>query len=193
MLLYWINLTMVPVWAILYKFLRIKNERNLLIVLFIQLYLILAFRNPSVGIDSIPYINIFERTKRHSFFDFSFSRHEPGYLFFNKMLGFIDSHQIFIAIMAFIPLIMIFRFISKESKIIWLSIFLFITLGFYTNTFNWMRQIIAMALVATSYSYLKNENKKGFFIYVFLATLFHVSAIAFLIVYFVRKIKDRKS
>lgn len=188
MFIYWLNLIMIIVWTIILKIFRVNNKHALLSILFLQLYLILALRSPFVGADTNGYINQFERTKTFPFFDFGFSRYEPGYLLLNKALFFIENHQFFIAVMAFIPLFLIFKFISKESELVWLSVFLFITLGFYTDTFNLFRQIIAMALVATSYTYIKKSEAKMFFLLVLSAALFHITALSFLPIYFFRQI-----
>lgn len=189
MLIYWINLIVLLLWVVLFKVSGIKNNRIILSAFFLELYFILAFRDPSVGADTESYIHLFELTKEYSFFNFSFSRHEPGYILLNKILGsFVDNHQIFIAIMGFIVLFLFFRVIYNESKIQWLSVFLFITLGFYTYTFSLFRLIIAMSLVFTSYQFIIRNEAKKFFITIIIASLFHISALVFLPVYFLRRI-----
>jgi hypothetical protein len=189
MAIYFINLLLILFWTIILKIINNKNRNAIIFILFIQLYLLLALRAPTVGVDTYGYINLFNRSKLFPFWEFGYSRHEWGYLFLNKILSFVDSEQVFVAILAFIPLYIFFKFISRESKMPWLSIYLFITLGFYTNTFNLLRQVIAISIITISYKYLKENNLKKFCIWVIIASLFHISALAFLPIYFVRNNK----
>lgn len=190
MLIYWVNLCLVFIWTLGFKIFNKTSSQKLMNILFIQLLLLLVLRDYSVGSDTAAYISLFERINLYPFFNFDISRHEAGYILLNKIIGlFTQNKQIFISVMAFFPLMLFFRFIKKESKIKWLSVVLFITLGFYTNTFNWFRQIIAMALIVNSIEYVKTNQFKKFIGITIIASLFHFTALAFIPIYFIRNIR----
>lgn len=188
MYIYWLNLFFVIVWAAISKLTGDKYYRIVHWMIFIQMYLLVCLRDLSVGSDTINYIWWFETSKTFPFWDFEYSRHESGYLLFNKVLSFIDNPQLFLAIVGFIPLFIVFRFIQKESRIPWLSVYLFITLGFYADVFNLFRQILALSCIIISYRYLKKNSLWKFALWTLAASLFHISGLAFIAVYF---IKDR--
>lgn len=188
MLIYWINIFLVMLWAIIIVLTKKKYLKIIYWFVFIQLYFLVAFRDFSVGSDTEVYVWWFETTKTVSFWDFDYSRHEKGYILFNKLLAFVNNPQVFIAITGFIPLFIIFKFIKKESKIPFLSIYLFITLGFYSDIFNLFRQIIALTFIIVSYKYLKEEKLWRFVGSILIASLFHISALAFLVIYFVKNL-----
>lgn len=190
MLIYWANLFFVFIWTLGFKIFNKTSSQKLMSILFIQLFLILAVRDYSVGSDTTAYISLFERINIYPFLNFNISRHEFGYILLNKIIGlFTQNKQLFISIIAFLPLVLIFRFIKRESKIKWLTVVLFITLGFYTNSFNWFRQIIAMALIVNSIEYVKTNQLKKFIGITILASLFHITALVFIPIYFIKNIK----
>ncbi|SEO25293.1 EpsG family protein [Amphibacillus marinus] len=191
MVIYWLNLSAVIVWAFILGRHQgsMKNRKALSIVLFVQLFLILALRSIYVGADVLNYISNFEYINSVNFMDFDF-RFESGYVLLNKLMGFFTLNQnIFVAVNAFISLLLFFFFIHKESRIVWLSIFLFITLGFYTNLFNLFRQAIALGVVVNSYQLLRKGNFKLYFFVILIASSFHLSSLIFMPVYFFRNLK----
>lgn len=186
MAIYLINLVLILFEAFFLKILKIPKatcKKIFIIVTFLQLYLLLALRDSYVGTDLNTYLSFFERSKLESFWNFDFARYEIGYVLLNKLLSFINNEQIFIGVISFIPIFVIFRFIYRESKIIWLSIFLFITLGFFTNSFNIIRQMFAMSIITISYKYLVNNNFKRFIVTVLIASCFHNTALIFIPIY----------
>ena len=63
------------------------------------------------------------------------------------------------------------------------SFLLYFTLGFYTNTFNNVRQSIALSICFLSIEFLLNRNFRKFCLTVIIAAMFHYSAVFFLILY----------
>ncbi|TSB48566.1 EpsG family protein [Alkalicoccobacillus porphyridii] len=189
MLFYWFNLFFIILLSIISITGKQKVYKIIHWIMFVQLYLIIALRDFSVGSDTYNYIWWFERAKEFAFWDFQYSRHEPGYLFINKIFSFIQEPQLFVAIIGIIPLFIIFKFIANESKMAWLSVYLFITLGFYSDLFNLFRQMLALSCILVSYKYLNQNKSIKFVITILIASLFHISALGFIIVYFVKKYK----
>lgn len=106
----------------------------------------------------------------------------PGFWIINtiiKTLGF--TSQDFLMFYAIITLGIYLWFIRKYADNIWLSIFLFFTMGCYTFTMAAIKQCVAVAfcLVATD-RYLQNK-KISFILWVLLASTFHPYSLMYLI------------
>ncbi|MBY0097327.1 EpsG family protein [Mesobacillus maritimus] len=188
MLIYWLNLLFLLIWSLL-AILSNKLSRVFYSLIFLQLLLLLVLRSNTVGSDTNAYLALFEKGKSFPFWDFEYSRSEVGYLFLNKLLSFVESGQLVLMVFATIPMLIFFRSILKESKIPWLSLYLFITIGLYALVFNILRQVIAMAMIFVSFKYLVKNDFKRFFVLVAIASLFHASALIFLLTYFFRNMK----
>lgn len=81
--------------------------------------------------------------------------------------------------------------IKKLSINYYYSLLIFITFGFYTFFFNGLRQGIAMAFCFFSLPYLIEKRLIPYFILVFIAFMFHVSAVIMVPVYFLVNLKVR--
>src|SRR5690606_19464441 len=88
--------------------------------------------------------------------------------------------------------ISIYLFVIKRfSNNYILSVFIYITFGFYTFLFNGLRQGIAMAVCFLALPYLINKNKLKYFLLIVIASLFHTSAWVMLPFYFLVHMKLR--
>ena len=115
---------------------------------------------------------------------------EPGY----GVLAWIATRfindgaaAIFIASLVTIslPLIVIYRYSDK----LLLPVFLYITIGCWSGSFNGVRQYLAASILLCGYKALRERNIFKYCLIVFLAFLFHRSAIVALLLYFVTKRK----
>lgn len=109
----------------------------------------------------------------------------PGFWVVNtivKTIGF--STQSFLMFYAIITVGIYLWFIRKYSDNIWLSVFLFFTMGCYTFTMAAIKQCVAVAfcLVATD-RYLQNK-KISFVLWVLIASTFHPYSLMYLIIPF---------
>lgn len=107
----------------------------------------------------------------------------PGFWVVNtiiKTLGF--STQSFLMLYAVLTVGIYLWFIRKYSDNIWLSVFLFFTMGCYTFTMAAIKQCVAVAfcLVATD-RYLQNK-KISFVLWVLIASTFHPYSLMYLII-----------
>lgn len=167
------------------------GKRSRLICFWICICLLMflhGFRAATVGNDTIEYIRIFNEVKNGS--DFSMSRYELGYLWFNKILSYISSNPqiVFISSGIFIYY-SVGRFILKYSNYPWLSIILFLSYSFFTFFMGTIRQAIAISILLYSFKYLLNGNLCKFLIIVILASFFHITAVFFSFAYLSRYIK----
>ena len=163
-----------------------KMRKTLYCITLIFSFLVLVFR--SVGTDYLLYKGIFENIEF-----FNTSRFEPTMRLLMILVKTIFNDYFFLCfILGFITMFNFSRTINNNSKYITLSFFAFLTLGFYTKSFNVMKQMVAVSFIFASLPYINSRNFKMFFLNVILGGLFHTSALIFLPVYFVTLIKKEK-
>lgn len=95
------------------------------------------------------------------------------------------SFRGWITIIAAFDLLAILLHVKKYSNNYGLSFLMFLSLGYYFFMLCGLRQAIALALVLFAYDAGKKHRFRSFCILVFLAYLFHQSAIVFLPFYFI--------
>lgn len=157
--------------------------------------LICAFRGINVGSDTINYyLNNFSGEFSFDFMSSSsLIRMEFGFQLisdFITQVGLSPRWCVFIlAIITYVFLIMsAIRFYKLlGTNVIILSLLYFI-MGYYAMTFNISRQMAATSILLYGYSYLiQDNNKKGlFFVFLFIASSFHISSLFYMIVYFIQ-------
>jgi hypothetical protein len=184
----------------IYGFL-IKNKKLLISVISIQLFLILAFRDESLGVDVANYKEYYEFWSTLSFSEiikgFRFFSNsniiyglESGYVLLNWViakLGF--TFHSYLVIHAAICIFSFACFINRYSNVPWLSYAILICLGIYSYTFCILRQSLAVAFLLFSIKYISKKKFIKFLLLNILAILFHRVAIIFLPLYFISKIK----
>lgn len=168
---------------------RVKRNSYLILTFGVFIFLS-ALRSSNVGNDTSAYIRLFNDiaitgdVSRYSW------RYETGYLYLNKLLSLLSSNsQIIIIVTSIIIMCGFARFIYKYSNNLWLSVYLFFTLGYFGMSMNTIRLNIAIAIVLFSYDFLREKRLIKFIITVFLASLFHRTAIIFLLAWFITKLK----
>lgn len=106
----------------------------------------------------------------------------PGFNIFNtilKTIGF--STQDFLMIYAVVTVGIYFWFVRKYSDNIWLSVFLFFTMGCYTFTMAAIKQCVAVAFCLVGIDRLLREKKISFVFWILLASTFHPYSLMYLI------------
>lgn len=111
---------------------------------------------------------------------------EPGFSVLVWVLArlFGDSQSL-ILICAIITNISFVKFLYTHSEDFRLTMFLYISAGYYFTSMNIMRQYLAISILLFGFKYLETTQLKKFIIFVFGAFLFHKSAFIVLIVYFI--------
>lgn len=161
-------------------------------IYFIALILILfSGLRECVGTDFNMYKNIFYNLNNLE--NYYLGEIEKGYVLLNKVLYSINQHHriLFIGTSAMI-VGLIFNCIYKYSKNYLLSILLFIGMGYYHSSFNGIRQYIALAIFVYSIRFIINKNFKKYVICIFIAILFHNTAVMMLPIYFINRIRFNK-
>lgn len=157
----------------------------------LPLFFIMGFRDLSVGVDGFSYFrgyNIANSVGVVEYFQTKVT--EPGfYLLYRISYIFGDVQWLFI-LSAFITIFFFYKALSYDiDKVNFpLAIFIFSSTQYFYY-FGIMRMGIAVALVVFAYRYIIENNNRKFILFVFLASMFHYSALFALILLFLSKNK----
>ncbi|WP_227514005.1 EpsG family protein [Acinetobacter lactucae] len=154
---------------------------------FVPIFILILFfsiRDFTVGTDTITYTKFFRDGLAPQYYEFN-PEVEVGYQFVEYLILNITHNYFWLFF--FCSLIVVpsyFYIIKKYSTNYILSIFIFITFGLYNFFFNGLRQGIAIAICFLALPFLLDKKILKYFIFVFIASLFHVSAWVMLFFYF---------
>ncbi len=164
----------------------VKSRKEYCIWCFMLLFLMAGLRGDTVGGDLKRYLPEFYAVANSSFSRvFEEGYHEPGYVLFIKFLGMISSDsRSFLLGTSFVSLIGPFVLFKKCSTNIAVSVMLYYAMGYYTNTFNNVRQALALSIIFCVIPFLIERKFWKYLLGVILAATFHYSAIVMLVVYF---------
>ena len=164
----------------------VHNRINYCIWCFIPLLLLSALRGETVGGDLHNYLPEFYYVARtNSIIDgLRTGYHEPGYLLLIKLISLVSSdNRCYLVATSIISLIGPLVLIEKYSKNISVSVLLYFAMGFYTNTFNNVRQSMAISIIFCSIPFLINRCFWKYVIGTLLATSVHYSAFVMILIY----------
>lgn len=156
-------------------------RRSSLFLTALILALFSGLRDDSVGTDTLNYTRLFKSGLATT------EIFNPSEVAFQALAEFSiwlsPSYTIFLSLIAFIVIFFYFVGIVRLEKRFAIPLFLFITLGVYTFSFNGARQGIAAAICFSALPYLLERRPIQFFSLVFFASLFHVTALINLILW----------
>ncbi|EGT0695838.1 hypothetical protein GW966_08235, partial [Clostridium perfringens] len=157
--IYYFLLAVILILAFLTKDSEYKTYRNKFITILscILIFFIQALRHFTVGTDLEGYLNSLEVAKYYNFLQGEkLLNYELGYSLFCKFFSITNiSKQLYISIIALIIISLLGFIWLRYSKIPWLSIIIYITLGFFTFTFSGIRQSLALAITFFSFKYVE--------------------------------------
>ncbi len=157
------------------------------------LTLFAALRAKSVGIDYQMYEQYFN-AMREGGAGFLFSgenqyRVEWGYSLLNYLVSLVSGDiRVFMAVAALLIMGLTCLLIAKNSPSWWLSIFVFVSFGFYTNSLCFIRQSIATAIFLFAIPFLKQKKLLPYLGIVVLAASFHKALFVMVVLYFIAHI-----
>lgn len=153
------------------------------IVSFTTLLILSGMRGLNVGVDTEMFVRVFRNTPNGlADLDKYADRFEYGYRLFQCTIAeFTSDPHALLFLGALVTLILMYVVFYKESRLPWFSILMFMTLMFYYNSMNMMRQYIAIALTCTAIYCLTQDKKVAFVCFTIIAGLFHTSAYIVLI------------
>ena len=164
------------------------RARNVLLAAaLISMVTLAGVRNLTVGTDTENYVQFFEAiTDLPSALAMGIIDNEYGFWILNWAAHLIyDGYVSLLSLVAVIVCGCYMRSILNNSCNITISVFVFLTAGFYTFFFNGARQAIACAICALAIPHLINKKFKPYIFLIITAVLFHKTAIVMLPVYFV--------
>jgi len=151
-----------------------KHQLPVSLILLLMMLLMVGLRDLSIGRDTQSYIDKFMMDKNESF--------APELLFglMINLISFItDTPQVFILLITSLIYIPLFIIIRKEDINPSFALFIFIVASstYFFETFNLIRQSIAIVFLLYVYHYFKKEKYFLSLIFSLVSIMFHVSSI----------------
>jgi len=190
------------IYAVIFTIMLYFFEKDTSIVIPIVLLLLLdTFRAYTVGTDYMMYYNFYSWGAYASLLDnFDLSKiianfgqdksSELGWGILNS-LSYNIGLPFYVVNLFIITIILLFykSALYRQSPDMYLSIYLFLMLGFYYSTFNIMRQVVSIAIFVYSIRYIKEKKPGPYLFCCFFAFLFHTSALLLPFLYLIKYIK----
>ena len=181
-----------------------KKDKDFCVIAFFLVFAILALRSQNMGIDlsergeKIGYLGSFDKLNNLSWHQIirlkSFLNYERGYIIFNKFVGTIyNNKQFFLAVCAGISVFPVIWYIYRNSQVPLISVIIFLGMPVFMIFFSGVRQAIAIGITIFSMKFVEEKKLIKFIITVWFASLFHYSAILFLIAYPIYYLKLKPS
>lgn len=173
---------------------RVRGERNKKIVYGLSLLpsVIVAALRYNNGADYLMYLRMMKTYAVSGTWVDSFTSVkdiEIGFVVLLKFLNFLTQEYFLIfGIIALLIGAFVFAGIWTVSDYVVLSVYLFFAAGIYFDTFNGLRQFLAISIIFYAFQYLLKGNFRKYCIWVLFAALFHYSAVIMIPVYFIRKL-----
>ncbi|WP_274378996.1 EpsG family protein [Alkalihalophilus pseudofirmus] len=166
------------------------NPNYWIFLLMAPLFILVAFRDPSVGNDTLNYFWAFSNIAQENMFASSDSRFEIGYIFLVRLLSNLGFDYFgFQVVTTFFIYFAFGSFIRRYSINYSLSIFIFLTMNMFFDTMNITRSYLALSILLLSVKFIEEKKPIKFLLLVGVATLFHTSAIIFLLLYPLSKVQ----
>ena len=174
----------------------IRNNKAIFFSLTFLLIIVAAIRGLSVGTDTATYFDIFS-TINQPYSPYShYNNTEYIFVLWNKLFHNVLNYDLYL-ISVYTLIVSLFSYVIYKystSKI--LSLFLLIALGYYTGSFNVMRQYIAMAIMLYGMTTLNdttsNKPSYKFWILLLIAFFIHHSSLICTVLYFINKVSINK-
>lgn len=153
------------------------------------LFLIASFRSINFGSDTIGYVSRYISLTYVSLSELwtnvlSQTGKDPFFYLFAKLISLTGAnYQIWLAVMAGIFCLSISKLINNYSNEAYMSYVALISLGYFYFSLTGLRQTMALAMIVLSYKYLIDRKLLPFVVLVLIGSLFHSSALIFLIAY----------
>jgi hypothetical protein len=181
-LILWVGI--VSIFSLNIKDIQRRNKIVIIMCCF-GIFIIQALRAEFVGVDLIGYLRGYHIVKDINVFAGErLFNYEVGYILYSQVLSKLNiPNQLYLSIVALTIIVPLAYTWIKNSKMPALSIFMYITLGFFTFSFSGLRQSIAMAIIFFSFKYIQDRSLVKFLILIVLAMSFHTSAVIFVIAY----------
>lgn len=171
-----------------------KQQKTILLISCVYLFVLLSFRSPKIGTDTAGYCKTFLLYKNYSWNKVFSLGTNYGFFVFNKILSFIfpNSYTGYLTVVALITSVSIWYFLKNNSDDYVLSQIMLLSLGFILFFFSGIKQTLAMSILFFAYEKLKRKKVISFILITILAALFHNTALVFLLALPVSILKSNK-
>lgn len=178
-----------------------KYEKSEYIIAFAAasvLFIFAAMRSINIGADTEQYVSHFLKIADIKWDDFGsytngwYGDIETGYKVYNKLLSVFRNQQTITIANSVLQIGLISIVIMKQSKDWWLSFFLYFAFCFYQTALNLTPSSFVSYFMFLSFPYIKEQKLIKFLIFVVIGMLFHTSAVFFIPLYFLSKLKINK-
>jgi hypothetical protein len=171
-----------------------RKKQNLALALgFADLFVMAAIRSMDIGRDNGSYEKIFQKVSRGDITLSNTNGYEWGYIFLNQLVGRMHGEiRTLLVVVSFLFLFGVFYYVKKNAIYPWISIYFYICMYYYQQSFTIWRQALAISIVLFAYIQLEERKYIRYFLLVLLAALFHRSALLALAPFLVQYIKITK-
>jgi EpsG family len=167
-----------------------SNEKKgsiVLVFIAISIPILLASFRYAVGTDYFNYMRAFNQARYISFTEYIDSNliFEFGNFLVKKLAAFFNSYGVLLGIYSSLTIIFIYIALKEHKNKIPIGIGLFIFFCiYYPSSLNLMTQFVAISIVAFSLKYVFKKEFLKFSITLFIAALFHTTALIVFPIYF---------
>ena len=154
------NLIFVILMGLIHKNKLKENaiKKRYLIICFGQMALIQGIRAEEVGTDTSSYVSIYENFLSSDYYTWKFTHFEIGFQWLYKFMQVLHLNaQGMLFVISVLMMMGYAIFIYKNSSDVMLSTFIFSCM-FFPNSFNVMRQYLALAIAINSYQFIKEKK-----------------------------------
>lgn len=190
MTILWMNLAIVFTFALFARYfavpvtmdvIQIKPNKLFVILAAFSLVLISGLRN-NIG-DTYFYMHAYMVTDFN--WEYVQNNKDWGFSVFQMALkNYTNDPQVMVFITAIVTNVLIVFTLYRYSRLLELSLYVYITSGMYLTSMNGIRQYLAAAIIFAATKYLLDGNWKKYTLVVLFASTFHQSALVLLPIYF---------
>ena len=162
---------------------REKCYRASMIIFFVVLFFLTAFRSIHVGADTTNYLVMFKRFSAWSF-ERNLMYKEPAFALLCKIVSlFTHNYQVLIVIVSIISIVPVAIVYTMEIEYPMTTIALLLSISNFYMFFSGMRQSIAISLGMIAFLFSRKKKLIPFLLIVVLAFLFHRTAMILIFMY----------
>ena len=176
-----------------YDYLKRTKHKKQWYYIILLVFILIAGLRYRIGVDSIRYesgFKFYPSLDELTAYDFVSSSHQPLYLLLSATARYISDEfwvmQLFHSILVNV---VVFRFLRFNTKNIFISILFYFIFLYNSFLFEAMRESCAVCMLLLGWEFLKRNNWTVFTLFIFIATLFHVSALPLLILPILKLLK----
>lgn len=172
-----------------------KSNTGYLTFLMFVLFLTITLRHKVCFLDTYNYVQYYDLLKNIDFSNISNNwSKDISFWYLSKAISLFSNgnYTIWFGTLAISYIIPLYLLLKKYSQNIQISLILFCCLGFALFSMTGLRQTLAMGFTMGALYCLLNSKKTYFLLLVILGSLFHMSAIVFLMLYPLTKLPTSK-